>query len=103
VLEISSLAGERSMSNGTNRFFGGSPLGVIVRLILLSVVVGVLLAALGVDPWNIWRSMEALARRIASMGFEAVEWIWRYFLLGAIIVVPIWILVRLLRVRRGRP
>ena len=90
------------MSDASAKFFGGSPLGVLVRLILLSIVIGVLLAALGVDPWNIWRSFESLARRIMSMGFEAVEWVWRYFLLGAVIVVPIWIIVRLFRMVRGR-
>jgi hypothetical protein len=86
-----------------NRFFGGSPLGVLVRLVILSIIVGVLLAALGVDPWNIWRSLEAVARRIMSMGFEAIEWTWRYFVLGAIIVIPIWIIARLLQMRRRRP
>jgi len=86
-----------------NRFFGGSPLGVLVRLILLSIVVGVLLAALGVDPWNIWRSLQRAVRQIMNMGFDAVEWVWRYFLLGAIIVIPIWVIVRILRVSRGRP
>ena len=91
------------MNDAWNKFFGGSPLGVFVRLVILSIIVGVLLAALGVDPWNIWRSIESLARRIMSMGFEAIEWVWRYFLLGAVIVIPIWVIVRLLRVSRGRP
>jgi hypothetical protein len=31
------------------------------------------------------------------MGFDAVRWMWRYFLLGAIVVVPIWLIVRFLR------
>ena len=31
------------------------------------------------------------------MGFDAVRWVWRYFLLGAVIVVPIWLIVRLVR------
>ena len=35
------------------RFFGGPPLAVIGRLILLSILVGVILAAIGLDPWNI--------------------------------------------------
>ena len=85
-----------------NQFFGGSPLGVIVRLVLLSIVIGVLLAALGVDPWNIWRSLETLARRIFNMGWEAIEWVWRYFVLGAVIVVPIWLIMRLIRTGRGK-
>jgi hypothetical protein len=36
------------------------------------------------------------------MGFDAVRWLWRYFLLGAVIVVPIWFLVRLTKVPRGQ-
>ena len=35
------------------RFFGGPPLAVIGRLILMSILVGVILAAIGLDPWNI--------------------------------------------------
>jgi hypothetical protein len=86
------------MANGTmDRFFGGSPFWVVVRLILLSIVIGVLLSALGFDPWNIIQSIERLIRKIYNLGFEAVEWLWRYFLLGAILVVPIWLIVRLMR------
>jgi hypothetical protein len=90
------------MANGTvNRFFGGSPLSVLVRLILLSILVGVILSAIGLDPFDIWRSIERLVRSIWNMGWDAVDWAWRYFLLGAVIVVPIWIVVRL--AKRGRP
>ena len=90
------------MANGTaNRFFGGPPLSVLVRLILLSILVGVILSAIGLDPFDIWRSIERLFRSIWNMGWDAVDWAWRYFLLGAVIVVPIWILVRL--AKRGRP
>jgi hypothetical protein len=90
------------MANGTvNRFFGGSPLSVLVRLILLSILVGVILSAIGLDPFDIWRSIERLFRSIWNMGWDAVDWAWRYFLLGAVIVVPIWIVVRL--AKRGRP
>jgi hypothetical protein len=35
------------------------------------------------------------------MGFDAVVWVWRYFLLGAVIVVPIWLLLRLARSGRS--
>jgi hypothetical protein len=83
------------MPSSASQFFGGSPLGVVVRLILLSVVVGVILSALGLDPWNIMRSVEHLVRAIWDMGFDAVAWLWRYFLLGAVLVVPIWLVVRL--------
>ncbi len=90
------------MANGAvNGFFGGPPLSVLVRLILLSILVGVILSAIGLDPFDIWRSIERLVRSIWNMGWDAVDWAWRYFLLGAVIVVPIWIVVRL--ARRGGP
>jgi len=90
------------MANGSvHRFFGGSPLSVVVRLILLSILVGVILSAIGLDPFDIWRSLERLVRSIWNMGWDAIDWAFRYFLLGAVIVVPIWILVRL--AKRGRP
>jgi Family of unknown function (DUF6460) len=83
------------------RFFGGQPLAVIGRLILLSILVGVVLAAIGLDPWNIIESVRTLVVHIWTMGFDVVRWLWRYFLLGAVIVVPIWFLVRLARAPRG--
>jgi hypothetical protein len=85
-----------------NRFLGGPPLSVIFRLVLLSILVGVILKVLGLDPFNILRSIEDLIRVVWEMGFDAVVWLWRYFLLGAAIVVPIWLIVRLMRAPTGR-
>ena len=89
-------------NDSVSRFFGGSPLAVLGRLILLSILVGVILSALGLDPFDIVRSIEQLVRHIWNMGFDAVRWVWRYFLLGAVIVIPIWIIVRLFKAPRGR-
>jgi len=82
-------------SEGLTRFLGGTPLSVAFRLILLSILVGVVLAAIGFDPYNILRSIELLFRRLWDLGFDAINWLWRYFLLGAVIVIPIWFLSRL--------
>jgi hypothetical protein len=84
------------------RFFGGPPLSVIFRLVLLSILVGVILEALGFDPRNILDSLQRLAQHIWDMGFDAVHFLWRYLLLGAVIVVPIWLVLRLARAPRGR-
>jgi hypothetical protein len=84
------------------RFFGGPPMTVIGRLILLSILVGVVLTAIGLDPWNIIDSVRRLIVHIWDMGFDAVRWLWQYFLLGAVIVLPIWFLVRLAKVPRSR-
>jgi len=96
-----SMPTERPMANNyINRFFGGPPLSVIVRLILLSILIGVILEVIGLDPWNIIESLKRLVLHIWDMGFDAVRWLWRYLLLGAAVVVPIWLVVRVMRVAK---
>ncbi len=91
------------MSNDTvTRIFGGSPLGVLVRLILVSILVGVILSALGLDPLDIFESLTRLVRNIWESGFDAIRWVWGYFLLGAVIVIPIWLIMRLINAPRGK-
>src|ERR1700728_3148779 len=84
------------------RFLGGPPLAVVGRLVLLSILVGVILAAIGLDPWNIIESVRALIIHVWDMGYDILRWLWRYFLLGAVIVVPIWLLVRLAKAQNKR-
>jgi hypothetical protein len=69
---------------------------------LLSILIGVILEVLGLDPWNILDSLRHLLLRIWDMGFDALRWLWRYLLLGAALVVPIWLLIRLSHVIRRR-
>jgi hypothetical protein len=88
--------------NAANRFFGGSPLAVIGRLILVSILVGVVLSALGLDPFDIVQSIQRLAQSLWNLGFDAFRWVWRYLLLGAVIVVPIWLILRLVNAPRGK-
>ena len=94
---------EAPMSNSTmTRVFGGSPLAVLGRLVLVCILVGVVLNALGLDPFDIVQSIERLVRSIWNMGFDAFRWLWRYFLLGAVIVIPIWVIMRMVNAPRGK-
>jgi hypothetical protein len=96
-----SLPTEKPMAPDTiTRFFGGPPLSVIFRLALVSILVGVVLEALGFDPWNIIESLRQLVQHIWNMGFDAIRFLWRYLLLGAAVVVPIWFIMRLMRAPR---
>jgi hypothetical protein len=89
-------------SDPVSRFFGGSPLAVIGRLILVSILVGVVLSALGLDPFDIIRSIQRLFESLWNLGFDAFRWLWRYLLLGAVIVIPIWLILRLINAPRGK-
>src|SRR5262249_30281505 len=98
-----SMPTERPMANNyVNRFFGGPPLSVIFRLILLSILIGLILEVLGLHPWNIIVGLNRLVLRVWGMGLGAVRWVWRYSLLGAAGAVPIGLVVRLMRVAKGQ-
>ena len=79
------------------RFFGGNPALVLARLAILSLIVGVVLAALGFSPYDIIQNLGDLAQRLYDMGFAAIEKGFRYFLLGAVIVFPVWVVMRVFR------
>lgn len=83
------------------RFFGGNPALVLARLAIISLIVGVVLAALGFSPYDLVQTVRDLVQRLYDMGFAAVEKGFRYFLLGAVIVFPIWFLMRVFKVFGG--
>jgi hypothetical protein len=93
---------QRQVEHQVERLFGGPPLAVVGRLILLCILVGVVLAALGLDPSDILDSVRRLIAHLWNMGFDAVRWLWRYFLLGAVIVLPVWFVMRLFNAPRAR-
>lgn len=82
------------------KIFGGSPLGVIVRLSLISIAVGIVMKALGIDLSNFFHRINVLLRNIYDLGFGAVEWLLEYLLLGALVVIPIWFIARLIGAAR---
>ena len=79
-----------------DRLFGGNPLGVVLRLVVLSIVVGIVLSALNISPQNLVHHVRVLAQRIYNLGFGAFEGLLGYFLVGAVVVVPIWLVARLI-------
>lgn len=83
--------------------FGGNPAGVILRLILLSIAVGIVLSVLGITPQNFLERLNTIVTNIYELGFGAVESILGYLLLGAMVVVPIWLVIRLAGSRKRPP
>ena len=84
------------------RFLGGSPLSVALRLALISIVVGVVMSALGISPQNLIYRLRGFVQKIYDLGFGSIEWVLQYLMLGAVIVIPIWLIARLFSVGRRK-
>lgn len=75
-------------------------LNEVLRLVLISVIVGLVLVAFQVDPAQLWvdffgtlgEAIERIVEAVLGSADRAVQ----YFLMGAIIVLPIWLFMRLL-------
>lgn len=80
-------------------FLGGHPIAVFMRLALICLLAGLVLSLFGITPRNFFQTIDELARRIYDLGFGAVEWLLEYMLLGAMLVIPVWLIVRLLNLR----
>ena len=82
------------------RFLGDSPLRVILKLLVVSFLVGLVMSAFDWSPFDVLEGLRDVFLDIWNMGFSALERFFRYFLLGAVIVVPAFLLLRLFSYRR---
>ncbi len=88
--------------NPVYRFLGGTPLNVFIRLFFISLIVGALLMWLDIRPLDVFYAVNRLINRLWNLGFDAIREIAEYVLAGAVIVVPIWFVTRLLTQRPPR-
>ena len=82
------------------RWLGGSPLGVLVKLVFLSLLVGILLAALGLTPLALVRNLVETIRSFFGYGLDAIRDFGAYILTGAVVVLPLWLVSRLMSAKR---
>ena len=74
----------------------------VVKLFVVSLLVGMAMSFFDLSPRALLERLGGTAQEIFEIGVGAVEWAVPYVLLGAVVVVPIWIVVRLLKALRGR-
>jgi uncharacterized protein DUF6460 len=84
------------MNNAVGRFLGGSPAMVALRLIVVSFVVGIVLETFGFDPATLLAEAVRTVRQIVELGFSELHEVGRILLTGAMVVVPVWLVLRLL-------
>ncbi|SOC46178.1 hypothetical protein SAMN05892877_12137 [Rhizobium subbaraonis] len=88
------------MSDGVNRFLGDTPFRIVVKLLILSVALGFLMSVLGFYPDDILRAVRDFVINLWETGFAALGRVGDYLMLGAVIVVPVFILIRVLSYKR---
>jgi hypothetical protein len=74
--------------------------GTITKILVLSLVVGLILSALDISPSRILEGLGVTARDAIETGAAAVAWALEYIVVGAVIVVPIWLIVAAIGSRR---
>ena len=82
------------------RFLGDSPLRVLLKLLVVSFLVGLVKAAFGWSPMDVLYGIQKFFIDIWNMGFRAIDRVLGYILLGAAIVVPAFIVLRIASYRK---
>ncbi|MBO6782929.1 MAG: hypothetical protein JJ899_06615 [Alphaproteobacteria bacterium] len=76
--------------------------GTLLKLFFLSLVVGIVLSVLDVEPESLLGAVGGTAESIFDALVAALEWAVPFVLIGAVVVVPIWIILAALRYARRR-
>ncbi|MHB2206782.1 DUF6460 domain-containing protein [Methylobacterium sp. CM6257] len=82
------------------RFLGGSPAGVFLRLLFLSVLVGAFMSMLGLTPGRLFWHLYDSARALLEVGLASLHDFGGWIVAGAVVVVPLWLIARLFAVSR---
>jgi Family of unknown function (DUF6460) len=87
------------MSQNIAGVIGGSPGAVALRLLVVSFIAGIVLVTMGFEPETLYENVWRTLRHLADYGWEDVRHIGRILVTGAMVVVPVWIVLRLINAR----
>ncbi|MBX4865837.1 MULTISPECIES: DUF6460 domain-containing protein [Rhizobium] len=88
------------MSDQVNRFLGDSLGRTLIKLVVVSLIVGFVMTVFGLTPWNIIYGFRDFILELWYRGFAALGRVGDYLLLGATIVIPLFVILRLFSYRR---
>lgn len=76
-----------------------STMHIIWKLLVVSLLVGLALDFFDISPADLIHDIPETIGRIYDVAIDVFEWGGRYILLGAIIVVPVWVLMNLTAIK----
>lgn len=88
------------MNGSLTRFLGDTPLRVTVKLVVVSFIVGLAMHTFGWTPFDVYYGVREFFMHLWNMGFRAVDRFVGFFVIGAVVVVPAFLIVRVLSYRR---
>ncbi|NQW02069.1 MAG: hypothetical protein HQ483_20365 [Rhodospirillales bacterium] len=74
----------------------------LIKVLLFSFIIGVLLSFFNINPKELLANFGETVESIFSVVARIIEWAVKYILLGAVVVVPIWLVVFLINKARGK-
>jgi hypothetical protein len=89
-----------AMPSPLQSLFGARPRDTVMTLIFLSVFVGALMAIFHISPPELYDMVIDTIERLLADRLYLVRQILRYFVYGLMVVVPIWLILRLINIVR---
>lgn len=90
-------------NNSLERFIGGPPAWVLGRLLMLSLLVGVVLWVFDIRPWNVFWRIKAFLMSIVDNFADFAHLILEWLMVGLVVVVPLWFISRLFAAKPPAP
>ncbi|MEO8683390.1 MAG: DUF6460 domain-containing protein [Devosia sp.] len=91
---------EQTRPSRLERLLGDRPGALVLRLVLISLVVGFLMAMFGLNPQSLINTAIDLVRDALRDSTGLLRSVAGYVVTGAAIVVPVWLVLRLTSRRR---
>ncbi|WP_455465693.1 DUF6460 domain-containing protein [Bartonella sp. B39] len=85
----------KNISNSFHAFLGGTLRYVAIKLLILSLLVGIVMNFLGWTPRSLMRTITEFFKSLWEAGFITLANVFYMTMMGAIIVVPIFLFLRI--------
>jgi len=89
------------MNNKLETFLGDSLWRTLIKLLIISLVVGILLSFFNFTAYEVWLAVKNFFTRIYELGFEAFGKVGEYIIGGALLVVPIFLIMRFMKIGKS--
>ena len=74
----------------------------LLRLFILSLIIGLVLSVFDIRPESLLGAVGGTVESIFKVIADAVEWAVPFVLIGAVVVIPIWLILSAIRIARRR-